>query len=223
MACAVVDAIGVCLAETPCHDERDADQLAQRGFLVVDGWLGAARGVLVRDELRALRSGGFFAKAGVGRAAARHLDARVRGDDICWLGALDVADEGGEGPSVPRGAGVEHLVAQLGALRTQLNRSCFLALAKTECHAACYPPGAHYQAHLDAFAGDASRVISFSYYLNEGWCAADGGCLRMHGAVPTDIEPLFDRLVIFQSRTMRHEVLPVMRERLSVTGWMSAR
>ena len=73
---------------------------------------------------------------------------------------------------------------------------------------------------MDVFANDPRRVISFSHYLNADWGDRDGGALRMHTTPATDIAPLFDRLVLFQSRTMLHEVLPVARRRFSCTGWM---
>jgi SM-20-related protein len=108
-------------------------------------------------------------------------------------------------------------------LRDHLNRTCFLSLTETECHAACYEPGTFYQAHLDSRPGGNRRTISFSHYLSERAEGESGGCLRCHSddSAPVDIEPSFDRLVVFRSRTLLHEVMPVVSQRLSMTGWMS--
>ena len=45
-----------------------------------------------------------------------------------------------------------------------------------------YPNGGYYRRHLDALPGtpQALRKFSFLLYLNEGWQASDGGCLRIH-------------------------------------------
>ena len=64
-------------------------------------------------------------------------------------------------------------------------------------------------------------MISYCYYLNDAWIAAAGGCLRLHAATVLDVAPLLDRLVVFHSADLRHEVLPTAARRLSLTGWMS--
>lgn len=93
------------------------------------------------------------------------------------------------------------------------------------------------------------RRITAVYYLNEHWKAADGGCLRAYfpedvgrkvrGAVPVaeiddstpradpvltglwalDVEPRMDRLVVFASGWLEHEVLPSHSERYAITAW----
>jgi SM-20-related protein len=114
-------------------------------------------------------------------------------------------------------------LARLDLLVQHLNGTCFLALQRVECHAACFEPGAFYGAHKDTFNGDASRVISYCYYLNDTWIEAAGGCRRLHGAAAIDVAPLLDRLVVFRSADLHHEVLPTAVRRLSLTGWMSRR
>ncbi len=213
-----------CRVLSALHDD-DADRLGQRGFVVLDGWLGAEHALLLRAEHEALLARGCFASSRVGQGAARRAAPGIRSDTICWFD-VDADEDAGDGRTGVRpGPAATRLLARLEALRARLNESCFLSLTRVECHAACYEPGTSYEAHVDAFDADTRRVISFSHYLNDHWQPADGGCLRMHGdagAGDTDIEPRFDRLVIFQSRTMRHGVLPVTRRRLSSTGWMSA-
>ncbi|MDP2341172.1 MAG: 2OG-Fe(II) oxygenase [Deltaproteobacteria bacterium] len=196
-------------------EDDDADRLGSQGFVVLDGWLGDTHAHALHDEHLALLERGGFSESRVGHRSQRQHAPAIRSDRTCWF---DDDDDAAHGPEVA------HLLACLHGLRASLNASCFLSLTEIECHAACYEPGSAYDAHFDAFDDDDARVISFSHYLNAGWVDVDGGCLRMHdNNHETDIEPLFDRLVIFQSRSMRHEVRPVARRRFSTTGWMRAR
>ena len=207
-------------------NDDDASRLGTDGFVVLDGWLGSHRALALALELQSLLDRGCFAASRVGQGAQRQQAAAIRSDKVCWFD-VDAAPEVVDGRTGVRpGVEVDLLLGRLRALLCALNSSCFLALTDIECHAACYETGSGYDAHIDAFVGGSRRVISFVLYLNEGWTAADGGCLRMHGAEGEsafDIEPLFDRLVIFQSRKMLHEVRPVSRRRWSATGWLSTR
>lgn len=204
-------------------DDSAVDTLASGGFVVVDGWLGQARALALHRDLLALLERGCFAPAGVGAGAGRQRAAAVRSDSTCWFDAAAAAGGSDARRGVLPGPEVVRFLAGIARLREHLNRTCFLSLTAIECHAACYEPGAFYAAHLDTPAGDSRRVISFSHYLSERGPAERGGCLRVHGAgrAPIDIEPRFDRLVVFPSRSVVHEVLPVAVRRLSMTGWMS--
>jgi SM-20-related protein len=195
-------------------DERAAEGLARGESVVMDAWLGPARAHALRLEVVALLDAREFHAAGIGAAGGRILDSRVRRDSVCWF---DAAGDAGVRPGIQ----VALFLARLDLLVQHLNGTCFLALQRLECHAACFEPGAFYGAHKDTFLGDASRVISYCYYLNDPWIAASGGCLRLHGATAIDVAPLLDRLVVFRSADLRHEVLPTAVRRLSLTGWMS--
>ena len=62
------------------------------------------------------------------------------------------------------------------------------------------------------------------FYLNSDWHAEEGGQLRLHLAGGTqDLLPNWNRLVLFRSADIEHEVLPATRERLSITGWLRCR
>ena len=89
--------------------------------------------------------------------------------------------------------------------------------------------------HVDNPNGN-GRILTFTFYLNEEWEAArDGGQLRIHhqdeGQTVTDIEPIYNRLVIFLSDNRTpHEVLPTKPTpegialhpfRRSITLWFS--
>merc|ERR1711963_786175 len=101
-----------------------------------------------------------------------------------------------------------------------------------------YAKGARYARHLDAnpekLAGE--RRLTSVYYLNPDWNISKGGFLRIHlpdevgktlpavkqesdGGRFFDIEPVSDRLVLFASGWLEHEVLPTSEERLAITTW----
>ncbi|CBJ30213.1 [Skp1-protein]-hydroxyproline N-acetylglucosaminyltransferase, family GT60 [Ectocarpus siliculosus] len=93
---------------------------------------------------------------------------------------------------------------------------------------------------------EAERKITALYYLNPDWRPSMGGQLRVHldsrpeaaaeegGPRPAgeeeekagrkwDIEPVLDRLVLFRSDLVEHEVLPASAPRLAVTLWFYGR
>ena len=204
-------------------DEPAVDLLAADGYVVVDDWLGHAGAVALRDHLLSLMDLGCFATARIGAGSGRQEALELRRDRVCWFDA-EAGPEARDGRlGVLPGHEVGLFLARMALLREHLNRTCFLSLAGVECHAACYEAGAFYAAHLDTPVGDSRRVISFTHYLSERRSGESGGCLRLHGlqATSVDIEPLFDRLVVFKSRSTVHEVMPVAARRLSMTGWMS--
>jgi SM-20-related protein len=213
--------------------DDDADRLAHDGFVILDGFLGDDDARAMRAELEALLERGAFRPARVGHGASRQQATDIRSDRICWfkVDRTDIVDstmndddddDDGDGDGVVPGPAVLRYLAALDDTRVAIARSCFLSLAHIDLHAACYEPGTRYGAHLDTFRDDQRRVISVCYYLNEEWHEDDGGFLRLHTQPPRDIAPRFDRLVIFKSGTMLHEVLPVRRRRFSTTGWMGA-
>lgn len=72
------------------------------------------------------------------------------------------------------------------------------------------------------------REVTAIVYLNTGWGSAQqhGGYLRIHpphGGPPTDVAPVAGRLVLFQSRSVEHEVLPAWRTRWAVSAWLPSR
>lgn len=87
--------------------------------------------------------------------------------------------------------------------------------------------------HLDAHTpdqGPASRSqcrrITLLWYLNPGWCPSWGGQLRAYPQsrhaprFGTDVEPLLDRVLVFRSDLVEHEVLPSAASRCAVTVWL---
>uniref|UniRef100_A0A8C5AZE4 hypoxia-inducible factor-proline dioxygenase n=1 Tax=Gadus morhua TaxID=8049 RepID=A0A8C5AZE4_GADMO len=87
---------------------------------------------------------------------------------------------------------------------------------------ACYPgDGTGYVCHVDNPNGD-GRCITCIYYLNKDWDVQQhGGLLQIYPEghnVVANIEPLFDRLLIFWSdRRNPHEVKPAYATRYAHT------
>jgi SM-20-related protein len=120
----------------------------------------------------------------------------IRGDQLAWL------DDDG----------------RFESLRQALNQSAWLGLDRFDLQAARYHAGAAYPRHRDAFRGGPSRRVTAIWYLNPEW--SGGGELRLHlDEGPLDVAPLLDRLVVFLSEKLEHEVLPSAAERWAVTAW----
>ena len=147
-----------------------------------------------------------FHAAAVGRGMEQQRNRFVRRDLIHWMDDRDPA-------LAPWRAWTE-------SLRVELNRRLFLGLFSFESHLAHYRPGDFYRTHVDAFRGEANRVVSLVCYLNEDWKEGDGGELVLHTEPgPLTVQPIYRTVVLFLSEEVPHEVKPAQRDRYSVTGW----
>jgi SM-20-related protein len=177
--------------------------LEERGFVVQPGGLPP-------DVARVLASyavdADAFHAAAVGRGVEQQRNRFVRRDLIHWMDERDPA-------LAPWRAWTE-------SLRVHLNRQLFLGLFSFESHLAHYRPGDFYRTHVDAFRGEANRVVSLVCYLNEYWKEGDGGELVLYkDPGPVTVQPTYRTVVLFLSEEIPHEVKPAQRDRYSVTGW----
>ena len=188
------------------------EQLAARGFGVVDDFVD--RGLLtdLRDRCRELHASGALRPARIGRGAQERLAPEIRGDFISWI-------------SEPTLDAEQRLLALLEELRGDLNRALMAGLEDFQGHFALYPRGGAYARHFDRLVGSDVRAISAALYLNENWTEEDGAHLRIYtgGGASEDVLPVGGRLVAFVSERFEHEVLPGRRERMSFTGWFRRR
>jgi SM-20-related protein len=185
-----------------------ADGLAEHGYAVADQFLSQpeVNEILGSSDFEASDD---FKKAGIGNKQSLQIQESIRGDYIKWL------DHTNSSPSVQRYLG------RLGELVQYLNQALFLSLKDVEVHMTVYPIGSFYKRHLDQFKKDDHRKLSVILYLNTNWKEEQGGQLRMYLPDQTkDLLPIAGRLVIFRSDEIEHEVLPALRERLSITGWV---
>ena len=93
----------------------------------------------------------------------------------------------------------------------------------------------HQQSRLQSSSSSApplQRCLTCVYYLNADWQPRDGGALRVFvegDAAATgppqphwDIAPTLDKLVVFRSTDVPHEVLPTFADRMALTVWYYA-
>lgn len=98
-------------------------------------------------------------------------------------------------------------------------QNLYLSLQGYEFHLAEYPTGGFYKAHIDQFDNRSNRMITLVLYLNPNWAKEDGGELKIHGENPVLVEPIMNRVILFRSDVVLHEVLLSHHERRSLTGW----
>ena len=184
---------------------REVDQLGSQGFFTRASFLGAELASRVRTDAQAIP----MRRAGIRRG--HELDETVRSDELAWLtkdettGALSMA------------------VTHFERLMHELNDAAWLGLRTFDLQLAHYAPGAHYARHRDAFPGQDNRRITAIVYLNPAWVPEHGGQLRLHVEPPVELEPTLDRLVVFRSELVEHEVLKARADRWALTAWYSAR
>lgn len=102
-------------------------------------------------------------------------------------------------------------------------------LEEAELQLLLYPPGGHYQRHIDDGLSTINLPIRRSismivYFTEDDWHAdIDGGALKIYDAVEESrsycIPPQPGTLVVFDSRHVSHEVLKTHRARLACVGW----
>jgi len=186
--------------------------LAQRGWSEQRSFLPDAWVASLRDEAERQWEAGEYHRAGVGSGDEHRVASEVRGDSVRWLD-----------PRTARPTQRAYLDL-LELLRVEVNRNLFLGLFEVEAHASRYPPGAHYDRHLDRFVGSDARVLTCVLYLNDAWQPDDGGELSLETpAGELRVLPRAGTLASFVTEGMWHAVLPATRPRQSITTWFRQR
>jgi len=187
--------------------ELIADGLAENGFAICDDFLSDDEvNAILQIENFAVES---FQKAGIGKKQSQQINEAIRGDYIQWL----------DKNSAPAPARV--YLERLANLVQFLNQALYLSLKDYEVHMTLYPPGSYYKRHLDQFKSDDHRKLSVICYLNPEWKDEYGGQLRMFlKDRELDILPIAGRMICFRSDQIEHEVIPAIKDRRSITGWI---
>lgn len=192
--------------------DSEITRLGEPGYFVKDGFLGRDVALAVRADALRWYSEGKLKRAGVGRGGEHRLDVSIRGDSIAWVTREEATP------------GLVPLWDAFEALRTELNEKAYLGLRRFELQLACYPGhGERYAKHRDAFGHDDNRRLTAIVYLNPEWRPEHGGQLRVHAGGVLDVAPVIDRLIVFTSAKVEHEVLPSFADRWAATAWYSAR
>lgn len=187
--------------------------LAERDWVVYEGFLDVARATALHAEAAALHVAGSFRAAGIGHGAMHRPE--IRGDELTWITK----------EQAPQAWALSQ--QEFEVLRSAVNAHTYLGLHELEAHYAVYPPGAFYARHWDRFRENNRRVISLVLYLNGDWSTEDGGELRLYPPAAADagvtVTPRGGTLVCFLSERVPHEVLPARRARYSLAGWFRRR
>jgi SM-20-related protein len=193
--------------------DEEIQSLGERGWFTRASFLGEAQARAAHAEAQARVEAGLLRPAGIRRGADHALDQDTRGDFITWVTPEE------QGPALGR------LREAYAALGEALSAEAYLGLGRFDLQLAWYPgSGARYARHADAFPGQSNRRVTAIYYLNPGWVPAHGGLLRLYPeGGPVEVEPTLDRLVVFLSERLEHEVLPAHAPRLALTAWFYGR
>eukprot|EP00242_Pyramimonas_sp_CCMP2087_P007191 CAMPEP_0198202626 /NCGR_PEP_ID=MMETSP1445-20131203/5815_1 /TAXON_ID=36898 /ORGANISM="Pyramimonas sp., Strain CCMP2087" /LENGTH=344 /DNA_ID=CAMNT_0043873645 /DNA_START=572 /DNA_END=1603 /DNA_ORIENTATION=- len=197
-----------------------ADALRTDGFVVVDGALGSSCADRLVEEMQDIRNTPHMIKNAthlVKDGQTRHLEK-----DSIW--EMDTLSS--HWPEVQKLAhmfGRLHTDFTLGTtLNVHLPELCLdsqaLKVQWNNGGGGCFP------LHFDSDRDLDRRQVTAIVYLNKDWTPKDGGQLRVYPfpSAPVEIEPVFDRMVLFSSPNMLHRVMPSHRPRMCFTVWYSS-
>jgi len=192
--------------------DDEIEALCTKGFFVRDAFLGQEQARAIHSEARERAQAGTLKPAGIRRGADRTEDTSVRGDFIGWV-------------TPEAGLALGSLWEAFSELGEALSAGAYLGLGRFDLQLAHYPGGgARYVRHRDAFPGQSNRRVTAIYYANPDWQPEHGGMLRLYLEDGTlDVAPTLDRLVVFLSERLEHEVLPAHAPRLALTAWYYGR
>jgi SM-20-related protein len=184
----------------------EVEALGRGDVIIRDRVLGGETALAVVAEAETLSD--ELRPAAMGRAG-QYFDATVRGDEIRWLERAEL------------GKATAALWRLLEEVRGAANAGAYLGLRRFDLQLARYlTPGARYGRHADAFQVKTRRRLTAIYYANPAWRPEHGGLLRAYAASgPCDIEPVLDRLVLFSSERVEHEVMATYVSRTALTAW----
>ncbi|XP_056118481.1 egl nine homolog 1 [Rhinichthys klamathensis goyatoka] len=204
-----------------CSPEHMAQQyivpcMKYYGICVKDAFLSDRLGGRVLEEVETLNHSGKF--RGGQLVSQKSIPSKnIRGDQIAWV-------EGNEPGCENIGVLMAHIDEAIMRSAVSGQLGDYVINGRTKAMVACYPGnGTGYVRHVDNPNGD-GRCITCIYYLNKDWdVKVHGGLLQIYPEgrnVVANIEPLFDRLLIFWSdRRNPHEVKPAFATRYAITVW----
>ena len=187
---------------------RISNELLDTGYSVNIDALPIALANQLYLNVSAMKAGSFE-EAAIGRDQDHMRNVFVRSQRLSWI-AIDSEPNSG-------------WLRWANSLGAYLNRHLFLGLSSFESHHAHFSAGDFYKRHYDAFKGQEGRKVSVIVYLNRDWMPNDGGELVLYtndeDKVGLKITPSFATVVVLLSEECPHEVLPVYRDRYSISGW----
>jgi len=192
--------------------------IAKESFAVFDDFLPPAAAAALAAAMERMRS------SMVRGRTDSELSASGRGDEISWANPADVPEMG---PLVECLNGVVSTLMELPdpGVQARLARVSALSDAQFAVFPGDSAENARYIRHVDNEDGRNGRLLTCTYYLNEGWDASvHGGEIRLfepdQRSIKADIAPVWNRLVCFFSdSSVPHEVRRAHRERRAITIW----
>lgn len=204
-------AVFVPMVEVNDQESQLIDKLVENGWAVNDNWLPTLEAKRLYEYFQSTSSTLALRAATIGKA--KSVDPNERRDKIHWLNEST--------------AELNFFFAHMHHFVDAINQTLFLNIHAFEFHWALYEPGAFYKTHYDNFKNSSDRVLSLVYYLNPDWQPEDQGELVLYETdlrtVKKMITPEFNRLAVFQSCEIPHEVKITNRDRLSIVGWLRQR
>ena len=218
----------------------DTSSITNKQLSITDNFISKTLVKSLLQDASELYKHGAFITGKIGGRTVKNERANnaKRRCDICGL--FDDALK------VPNGVGNvdarETLFDIMGDIRETLQDELQIELSESMELQYLHYPGdttssgsGFYKRHLDHTAEDNGkeliRRISLLLYLNTGeWSEKDGGILRAYvkqsakgdkgvSTQQQDVIPDGGRLVLFDSATVEHEVLPTNKERWAIVGW----
>jgi len=176
---------------------------------ISEAFLSLPLAAALQKNLLQLNTDGRMLSAGIGNAAMKDTNKKVRSDKTFWLEDDSKNDAEMEFMDIIR------------EFMGHLNRTCFTGLNACEFHYALYEEGSFYSKHKDQLRNDDHRKYSMISYLNDDWIESNGGQLIVYQDKGNDsILPTNQKTVFFQSDIIEHEVVVANRSRMSLTGWL---
>ena len=175
-------------------------------FLVIDSFLNDDEFLKIKNNAESFIP--MMKPARVGEKGHLIQDQNVRGDLIHWL------DPDSSSPAF------NSLFNILREIQSELNKNFFMGICDFESHLALYQKESFYKQHLDRHQRGSTRLVTYIYYLNLDWKKGDGGELALiDNGTRHLIDPIGNRLILFLSDKIPHEVLMTNKNRMSITGW----
>ncbi|KAJ3098067.1 N-acetylglucosaminyltransferase [Phlyctochytrium planicorne] len=195
------------------------NNLITKGYHIFDGLLEESKAYSVLKECINLREREILREAQMGSSLSSLKDTTLRGDRIKFFLNKDF-DDGQTGDGHTIAEALFDAKRALEGVAHRLSTALEYDLGMKGIQLGFYGKGTRYTKHKDSSPLIPNRRLTLLLYMNPGWTEANGGHIRLyHDGSETDIAPLFNRLVVFDS-SIEHEVLLSHSDRYAITMWL---
>ena len=198
-----------------------APHLLEHGWAVIDQALPEATFELLREQMEALHQGGGLRQHRFGFKPSAMEQMRLFTKPNIFEAELDDEPVGRLAPLLA--ATLRNIDVQSAACTAlpslQLLSGSEAQTVKLQCNEGS---GGSFPHHYDNAGPPSKRKLTALFYLNPKWAPANGGELLLSPwlAPSVRVAPVHGRLVLFQSDTVLHRVLPSHARRYCFTIWL---